>query len=304
MTPDTLKRPDAQNQDGNKTPMAAYLPFNRESLQGEFVPAKLGGQPARREGHWLILQGHALLATPEAPGWCVPRGPLPAAFDGVVEHPLCIGTYRGIPCWTAALPAGAAVPAGYHPEVIWPVREGLPEDLMSLGGMALQALHWESTSLCCPRCGERTERIRGEWGKRCPRCAYEHYPHLHPCVIVLLRRGDSVLLTRKREWPEGRYGLVAGFVDNGESLEGAVRREVDEEVGIRVEDIRYRGSQNWPFPSQLMVGFTAEYAGGEVRVDREELEDARWFPVDALPKIPSRFSIARFLLDHYARREA
>ncbi len=283
--------------------MAAYLPFNRESLKGEFVPAKVGGQPAEQSGHWLILQDKALIATPEAPGWCLPFGPLPAAFQAVVQHPLCLGTYRGTPCWAAALPPGAEVPAGYHREILWPVREGLPEDLMSLGGMALQVLHWEATSLCCPRCGERTERIPGEWGKRCPRCAYEHYPHLHPCVIVLVRRDHSVLLTRKREWAEGRYGLVAGFVDNGESLEGAVRREVMEEVGVRVEDIRYRGSQNWPFPSQLMVGFTAEYAGGDVRVDTEELEDARWFPADALPNIPSRFSIARFLIDHYAGRD-
>jgi NAD+ diphosphatase len=143
----------------------------------------------------------------------------------------------------------------------------------------------------------------GEWGKRCVRCAYEHYPHLHPCVIVLVRDGGRVLLTRKREWAPGRYSLVAGFVDNGESLEGAVRREVREEVGVEVDGIRYRGSQNWPFPSQLMVGFTAEYAGGEVRPDTNELEDARWFPLDALPNLPSRLSIARFIIEHYARRD-
>ena len=128
----------------------------------------------------------------------------------------------------------------------------------------MQALWWESTSGHCPRCGERTERIAGEWGKRCPRCRYEHYPHLHPAVIVLVRDGDRCLLARKAGWAPGRYALVAGFVDNGESLEGTVAREVKEEVGVDVTDIRYVGSQNWPFPSQIMVGFVATYAGGEI----------------------------------------
>jgi NAD+ diphosphatase len=178
----------------------------------------------------------------------------------------------------------------------------LTDDLLSLGGMAMQALHWESTSRHCPRCGRPTERIAGEWGKRCPACRYEHYPHLHPAVIVLIRDGDRCLLSRKAEWAPGRYALVAGFVDNGESLEGAVHREVKEEVGVDVKDLQYVGSQNWPFPSQLMIGFTAEYAGGEVTVDRDELEDARWFPAAELPMVPSRKSIAGFIIEHHARR--
>jgi NAD+ diphosphatase len=281
--------------------MAADLPFNRESLKGEFVPAKAGGQSAEQAGHWLIIQDNALIATSAAPQWCLPFGPLPEEFAGKVRPPLLLGTYRGVPCWAAALPRGAEVPSGYDRETLFPVRDGLPEDLLSLAGMARQLLYWESTSAWCPRCGDRTERLPGEWGKKCVRCGYEHYPHLHPCVIVLVRDGGRVLLTRKREWVQGRYSLVAGFVDNGECLEGAARREVKEEVSIEVTDVRYRGSQNWPFPSQLMIGFTAEYAGGDVRIDAEELEDARWFPVDALPNLPSRLSIARFIIDHYAR---
>jgi len=177
----------------------------------------------------------------------------------------------------------------------------LSDELLSLGGMAMQALWWESTSGFCPRCGDRTERLAGEWGKRCPRCEYEHYPHLHPAVIVVVRDGDRVLLARKGIWAPGRYALVAGFVDNGESLEGAVAREVKEEVGVDVKDITYVGSQNWPFPSQLMVGFVATYAGGEIQVDPEELEDARWFPCSSLPGLPSRHSISRFLIDNFGR---
>jgi NAD+ diphosphatase len=177
----------------------------------------------------------------------------------------------------------------------------LPDELLSLGGMAMQLLWWESTSGHCPRCGEATGPIPHEWGKRCPRCRYEHYPHLHPAVITLVRDGPRVLLARKAGWAPGRYALVAGFVDNGESLEGAVAREVREEVGVEVTDIQYVGSQNWPFPSQLMIGFVARYAGGEIAIDPEELEDARWFDCDRLPAGPSRHSIAGFILAHYAR---
>jgi NAD+ diphosphatase len=108
-----------------------------------------------------------------------------------------------------------------------------------------------------------------------------------------------VLLTRKAGWAPNRYALVAGFVDNGESLEACVAREIKEEVGVDVKDIRYVGSQNWPFPSQMMIGFVATYAGGDVVIDKDELEDARWFDCTALPGLPSRHSISRWIIDNY-----
>jgi NAD+ diphosphatase len=194
-----------------------------------------------------------------------------------------------------------ALPAGVRSETVIPARTKLADDLLSLGGLALQAMGWEATSRFCPKCGAPTAGIPGELGKRCSGCGYDHYPHLHPAVIILVRDGDRVLLTRKSFWPKGRYGLVAGFVDVGESLEAAIHREVQEEVGVRVQDTRYIASQYWPFPSQLMIGFTAAYTGGDVRVDTAELEDARWFPVQDLPDLPPRYSIARFILDRYAR---
>ncbi|MGH7279023.1 MAG: NAD(+) diphosphatase [Candidatus Rokuibacteriota bacterium] len=286
------------------TPLSVYLPFNRDCLRGAFVPAKHGGTPAEERGQWLIVQEqHLVIPVDGGDSFCLPNGACPPALRDIVTAPLCLGTVGGTPCWVAALAPEAPLPAGFTRETLVPMRgTRLPDDLLSLGGMALQILHWESTSGHCSRCGAATARIEGEWGKRCPRCRYEHYPHLHPAVIVLVRDGDRCLLTRKAEWAPGRYALVAGFVDNGESLEGAVQREVHEEVGLDVDEVQYVGSQNWPFPSQLMVGFVARYAGGEVRIDRDELEDARWFPVDALPEGPSRHSIARFILDNYARR--
>ncbi len=285
------------------TPLSVYLPFNREALRAEFVTAKQGTTPPESRGHWLIVQDQSLIVVAEGERFRLPAGELPAGFDCAPPRPLWLGTFRGTPCWVASLPTGTVVPDGYLSETLIPMRgTRLPDDLLSLGGMAMQALHWESTSGHCPRCGEPTERIGGEWGKRCPRCRYEHYPHLHPAVIILIRDGDRCLLARKAGWSPGRYALVAGFVDNGECLESAVQREVKEEVGVDVKDLQYVGSQNWPFPSQLMIGFVATYAGGDIRIDQTELEDARWFPCANLPDGPSRHSIASFILDNYARR--
>lgn len=283
------------------TTPAAWLPFNLDCLRGAFVPAKRGEPPAERRGHWVIVQDQHLIV-PDGPVPALPAGERPPWLATDVE-PLCLGAWTGTPCWVVALPREAPLPPGFRRETLVPMRGvRLPDDLLSLGGMAMQALWWQSTSGYCPRCGAPTERLPGEWGKRCPRCRYEHYPHLHPAVIVLVKHDDRCLLARKREWAPGRYALVAGFVDNGESLEGAVAREVKEEVGVDVKDIQYVGSQNWPFPSQLMIGFVAQYAGGEITIDPDELEDARWFTPDALPEGPSRHSIARFIIDTYGQR--
>jgi len=284
------------------TPLSVYLPFNRDCLGEAFVPAKSGGKPDVARGRWLLVQDQRLIVVANDDAVRLPTGDAPAGFGPALDAPFWLGTLEGDPCWVAAVPRDHPLPEGYRTETLVPMQgTRLPDELLSLGGMAMQALWWEQTSGHCPRCGERTERLSGEWGKRCPRCRYEHYPHLHPAVIVLVTDGDRRLLARKAGWAPGRYALVAGFVDNGESFEGTVAREVKEEVGVDVTDIRYVGSQNWPFPSQIMVGFVATYAGGEIKVDPDELEDARWFPKGELPGLPSRHSISRYIIDHYGR---
>lgn len=285
------------------TPLTAFLPFNIDCLKGQFISAKGGGSIPPLSGYWLIVQNQGLVM-PDGPELVLPLGDLPAAFADSISTPLWMGSWQGVPCWVSKLPREAQLPPGFQRETLVPMQgTKLPDELLSLGGMAMQLLHWESTSGYCPRCGAATERIENEWGKRCPSCRFEHYPHLYPAVIVLVWDGDRVLLARKRDWASGRYALVAGFVDNGESLEAAVRREIREEVGVEVDDIQYVGSQNWPFPSQLMVGFVARYAGGEIKMDPEELDDARWFSLDELPQGPSRHSIAGFIMRNYACRQ-
>jgi NAD+ diphosphatase len=284
------------------TPLTVYLPFNRDCLRGGFVPAKQGGRPPERRGRWLVVQDQKLLVEPEGEGFRLPEGELPPGLGAGPERAHWLGTWGGTPCWVLGLPKEAPLPEGLHRETLVPMQgTRLPDELLTIGGMAMQLLYWESTSGHCPRCGGPTERLEGEWGKRCPACRYEHYPHLHPAVIVLVRDGERVLLARKAIWAPGRYALVAGFVDNGESLEGCVAREVKEEVGVDVKNVRYVGSQNWPFPSQLMIGFVADYAGGEITIDKDELEDARWFPCAELPVGPARHSIAGWIIQNFAR---
>jgi NAD+ diphosphatase len=128
------------------------------------------------------------------------------------------------------------------------------------------------------------------------------FPRISPAVIVLIERGDHVLLARASHFPEGMHSVVAGFVEPGESLEETVSREIEEETGILVEDVRYFGSQPWPFPDSLMIGFTARYASGEIRIDGKEIVDAGWFSVDDLPEIPGKVSIARKLIDWFIEK--
>src|SRR5687767_1825089 len=158
------------------TPLSVYLPFNREVLGIDFSPGKGGAVPKEGEGHWVLVQDQNLLVVPEGEQFRLPSGACPIQVDG--EAPIWLGSLQGTPCWVLPVAKDRACPDGLQPQTLIPMRgTKLPDTLLSLGGMAMQALWWESTSGHCPRCGERTERISGEWGKKCPKCKYEHYPH-------------------------------------------------------------------------------------------------------------------------------
>jgi NAD+ diphosphatase len=167
----------------------------------------------------------------------------------------------------------------------------------ALAGRATQVVEWAATHSFCGRCATRTVRESAERCMRCPACGLLAYPRIAPAVIVLVRRGDEALLARGARFPGRFYSTLAGFVEIGESLEETIAREVREEVGIEVKSSRYFGSQPWPFPHSLMVGFFAEWVSGDIRPDGTEIIDARWFRADALPDVPPRLSIARHLID-------
>jgi NAD+ diphosphatase len=220
---------------------------------------------------------------------------------------LFVGTLHGRHCWALACDRdrdGDPEPGGTHPG-------GPATNLMALYGQvdeptwlaasrAVQLLDWDRSHRFCGRCGTPTEPAARERSRRCPACGLAAFPRLAPAIITLIHRDDGkVLLARNAAWPTAMYSCLAGFVEPGESVEATVRREVKEEVGLDVGALRYFGSQPWPFPHSLMLGFHADYAGGDLELDGDEITDARWFGPDDLPQIPGRISIARKLIDDW-----
>ncbi|MFM2118933.1 MAG: diphosphatase [Pseudomonadota bacterium] len=176
--------------------------------------------------------------------------------------------------------------------------------LAGLAGRAAQILEWDRSHRHCGACGTLTERHPGERSRVCPACGLTAYPRLSPAMMALVWRPGELLLARSPHYTPGMYSALAGFVEPGESIEDCLHREVAEEVAVRVEAPVYYGSQSWPFPHSLMVAYIARWAGGEIVPQDNEIEDARWFPIDALPAIPPRFSIAGHLIrDSLARMQ-
>lgn len=176
-------------------------------------------------------------------------------------------------------------------------HELLGEELFRLAGLAAELYHWRSTHLYCGHCGSPSEDKDDERAKICPRCHYTSYPKLHPCIIVVVMRGPELLLARSPAFPVAVYSALAGFIEPGETVEDAVAREVKEEVGIQIKNLRYLRSQPWPFPNSLMLGFLADYESGTIEIDKKEIEDAQWFKADSLPTLGSHLSISRFLIE-------
>jgi NAD+ diphosphatase len=192
---------------------------------------------------------------------------------------------------------------GEHPEQrsLRSLYGTLEEVTFAVAGRAAHVIDWASTHRFCGRCGEKNERDPSERAMRCPRCSLVAYPRIAPAVIVLVRRGEQALLARGARFPLPFYSTLAGFSEIGESLEETLAREVREEVGIEIANIRYFGSQPWPYPHSLMIGFFAEWAGGELRPDQSEILDAKWFSASELPMVPPPLSIARKLIDTWVR---
>lgn len=162
-----------------------------------------------------------------------------------------------------------------------------------------QLATWFDQHRFCGRCGTAMRAHERDLARACPACDLVQYPRISPCIIVLVRRGDQCLLARAGRFPPGRFSTLAGFIEAGESAEAAVRREIREEVGVEVENLEFFASQSWPFPHQLMLGFFADYAGGELTPDGEEILEAGWFGRDNLPDLPPPFSISRQLIDRF-----
>ena len=260
-------------------------------------------QPDPGPAFWLLFRdGDLLVRTPEEGASLVESAADPRA--GTDGPPLYLGTLGGRSCLADDLAADAALPDGTRLEPLRALYGRLGETEFALAGYALQMLYWRRTSGFCPVCGHATEVRPGDWGRRCPHCGHVAYPHVTPAVLILVHDGGArLLLGHKPGWGP-RYSILAGFTEPGESLEDCVRREVLEEVSLEVTDLAYVGSQPWPYPHQLMIGFTARYVGGEVKADAEELDDARWFTRETLPDLPPSVSLSRQMIDAWVAEQS
>ncbi|HEX4448468.1 MAG TPA: NAD(+) diphosphatase [Polyangiaceae bacterium] len=245
---------------------------------------------------WFLVHPRGLVVRRDGDRVALPTEGEAAAF-GVVESDVHeLGPFEGGHAVAAAI-ADGPISAPFEVGRPFELYPAIGEARFMLAGIATQVLDWADTHRFCGRCATRTERVPGERCMRCPACGLLGYPRISPAVIVLVRRGDEALLARGARFPGVFYSTLAGFVEVGESLEETIAREVREEVGIEVKSPRYFGSQPWPFPHSLMIGYFAEWAGGEIHADGNEILDAHWYRADALPTIPPRLSIARRLID-------
>jgi NAD+ diphosphatase len=221
---------------------------------------------------------------------------------GGAQHYL--GLLEGAGCIAIRVAPDAPLPAGWEWRGLRTLFLQIPDDWLALAGRAFQIVEWDRSHQFCGRCGTATRDKAGERAKECPACGHVVYPRVSPAMMVLVTRGQELLLARAKRFPQAMYSALAGFVEPGESIEDCVHREVLEEVGVQVDSLRYVASQSWPFPHSLMIAYTAEYVGGEVRPCDDEIADARWFAIDALPKLPSPVSISRMLIDTTVARLA
>ena len=222
-----------------------------------------------------------------------------------VEKALHIGVSDGINCYTFddKTETGIEIAGAEWVPLRLPYGK-FDFEMFHIYGRARQLLTWAENNRFCGRCGNPMELKPDERCFVCPACGFISFPRISPAVIVSVEKDGKLLLARAQRFYGRMYSVLAGFAEPGESLEECVRREIKEETGIDVKNIKYFKSQPWPFPDSLMIGFTADYAGGELTVDQHEIAEAAWFGPEELPAIPGKISIARALIDHFVERRS
>lgn len=263
-----------------------------------FVPAVMPPESVKGPAWWFVFKRDELLVLSGEKSE-IPRLRDLSEINITPEKKQYLGTLEGVPCFTAEAALDAAAPEGMAFKNLRALLGEFGSDFFSIAGRAFQVISWDVNHHYCGRCGTPTEERHDERAKVCPNCGLVSYPRISPAVIVAITNRNKILLARASRFKSDMYSVLAGFVEAGETFEDCIRREIKEEANIEVKNIRYFGSQPWPFPDSLMVGFTAEYASGELNADGVEIVDLKWFTPEEIPAIPGKWSIARRLIDWF-----
>ncbi len=269
--------------------------MSRKSVYKRYIPSVIPDPENSNDKYWFIFNQNKMMITSD-------KIKIPCAknIEEICVFPIrtqYLGTLDGHPCYSAEVNSDICEQEEMNFRDLRLLYDVLDEDLFLLAGKAFQIVNWDQTHQYCGRCGVQTEAVEGENAKICPECGFISYTRISPAIITAVLKEDKILLAHNSSFPKERYSIIAGFVEPGETLEECVKREVMEEVGIAVKNIKYFGSQPWPFPHSLMIGFISEYESGEICVDDYEITDAKWFDVDNLPELPSKMSISREIID-------
>jgi NAD+ diphosphatase len=254
----------------------------------------------QRQTSWFIFQNDSLLLLKKDN--TLPGDIEPACMGQPFLRCFSLGRFNNIDYYTAEISQEISISDTLHAR---PLRQALSffnNDDYGLVVKAYSVINWDKNHRFCSRCGLLTVQQPNAFERLCTSCGLSFFPRISPSIIVLIKRDDHLLMARSPHFPLGVYGLIAGFVDVGESLEEAVHREVKEEVGLKIKNLVYWGSQPWPFPDSLMLAFTADYASGEIVMDKDEIEDAGWYKYNNLPGLPSvSLSISMQLIEDFIR---
>jgi len=268
-----------------------------------FKPAFKPPKKVKETALWFLFEDYKLLIKQQDEQVLIPQSRDLKTLDITPQERQYLGSLDGRPCYAGELEKGRAFSHSFALNGIRTLFGRLEDELMWIAGLANQLVAWNQHHRFCGKCGHLTEYKTDERARACLQCGLINYPRLSPAIIVAVLRDERILLAHSQRFPAKFYSVLAGFVEPGESLEECVKREILEEVGISVKNIRYFGSQPWPFPDSLMIAFTAEYAGGEIKADPAEIVDAGWFSADSLPPVPPKLSIARHLIDWFTEHK-
>jgi NAD+ diphosphatase len=273
------------------TPTNSPLPF----VPNHTPPPEPGDNPIL-----FAFRGRELLVTNELQ---LPSVDQIDAQDLAAVRTQYLGHLDGRHCYSAELPRDASTANGFRFADLRTLFSSLDDIMHALAGRAVQIVEWDRTHQFCGVCAEPTKLSENDRSRSCPKCRIPTYPRLAPAMIVAVEKGSQILLARSPHFPAGIMSVLAGFVEPGESAEGAVIREVFEETAIHVKDVEYFSSQAWPFPNSLMLGFRASYDSGEIAIDGEEIVEAGWFDADAMPTaFPGNVSISQWLIRDFLMR--